>query len=126
MLRLNKEIQVKKTTKKKMSSSADKSDDVKVEEKPVEKKSTPKKSASFDVDAKIKTVMESKLPSHQKEALVQKLRPVPTEEGRVVFSVYAKIKGIKKELWVAMQAYPKAKGVGKATVKQWDEIFKDF
>ena len=47
-------------------------------------------------------------------------------EGKLPFSVYARIRGIDSSLHKAMLRYPPAKGKEKASLTEWDELFKSF
>ena len=80
-----------------------------------------------DLEKKIETILKSKMPEDQKKAYIADLCPKEKEKvNRVSFSVYAKIRKIKKNLAGGMLAFPKAVGVKFASLKEWDEIFKDF
>lgn len=78
-------------------------------------------------EAKIKRIMDSKMPEAQKQACLRELMPKGKAkmEG-MPFNVYARIKKIPKTKHKAMQSYPKAKNVSLATIEKWDEIFTDF
>lgn len=80
-----------------------------------------------DTETKAEEILSSKMPQKQKEASLKKIGFITDKkvEG-VSFEVYAKIRKI--DIWRhrAMLAYPKAKTIRLATLKQWDEIFKDF
>lgn len=80
------------------------------------------------LESKIKAINESKMPELQKNKLLKEIGALSEEsnEGKIPFLVYAKIKAIGVELQKAMTAYPKAKGVVKATIAEWNEIFKNF
>ena len=83
----------------------------------------------FDPQSKAKEVMDSKMSDSEKKRYLIHLG-VENEgelaEKVVSFGVYAVIKKIPAHLQSAMKAYPKAKGIETASVKQWEEIFKSF
>ena len=97
---------------------------VKRYEEPVAERAT-----GFDVQKKIEEIKSSRLPDCEKEAYIERLTvktPDAAEADRVPFSVYARIRGLAKSRMAGMVVYPKAAAVKAATVKEWDEIFKDF
>ena len=103
------------------------------EEKRFERKKErePEQSASqapFSLDAKIKAIKESKMPEKQKQDYLLSLGVVeaPSDEGKMPFTVFAKVKGIELSKHKAMLAFPKARGKQAATLGEWEEIFKDF
>jgi len=77
---------------------------------------------------KASTIAASKLPESHKLAYLKQIGAVqePSDEGKVGFSVYARLKKIDGSLHKAMLAYPKAKGISVATLVEWDEVFKKF
>jgi hypothetical protein len=96
----------------------------KKEEKRILKKKAPQK--KFSKEEKIKAIKSSKMPDSQKQAYISELEGEKVEKKGVPYAVYAKVKGIPSDMQKAMLAFPKAKGIEVATLKQWDEIFKDF
>ena len=78
------------------------------------------------MDQKIQAINDSKMPEAQKHALLKEIGALPDKDGGITFAVYAKIKGISKERHKAMMSFPKAVGVEKASVEEWNEIFKNF
>lgn len=77
--------------------------------------------------SKIESIKASKMPDWQKKELLDKLEPkAESLEGKIPFAIYAKIKKLGSSMQKAMQAYPEAKKVSLATLKEWDEIFKNF
>jgi hypothetical protein len=85
---------------------------------------TPKKSA---LETKADAIRRSKMPESQKIQYLQEIGFLPkTEQKGVPFSVYAKVRKISKWHHSAMCAYPGAQGISLATLKEWDEIFKNF
>ena len=75
-------------------------------------------------------ILASKMPEYQKrEALIAigEIKEDPQESAnKVTFKVYAKVEKVNPRLHSAMLAYPSAKGVELATLKEWNEIFKGF
>jgi len=102
--------------------------------KPAEKKvSEPAKAEvakakkPFDVEKKIKIIEDSKMPDWQKKECIAGLERKELPEGeKVSFNTYAAVKCIGATLKDGMRAYPGAKGVIKASVHEWDEIYKKF
>jgi hypothetical protein len=79
------------------------------------------------VEAKIKKIEASKMPDAQKKEYIAKLKGEQAPKGDgVTFVVYANVRKIKESLRPGMLAFPKAKGVLRATLHEWDEIFKGF
>ena len=80
-----------------------------------------------NVDAKVKSIMESRLPDSEKQAYLVRLGVVKEEEQTgVPFKVWAKIRKISHNLHEAMMVSPRAKGREKASLQEWDQLFKDF
>lgn len=79
------------------------------------------------LEDKIKTIQESRMPEEQKAEYIERLIPKKDENvNRIPFSVYVKIRKIRKALVSGMIAFPKAKGVTIASLEDWDEIYKNF
>jgi len=79
------------------------------------------------VESKKERILKSKMPEAQKIAYMKSLGMIEDpKEDRVPLSVYFRVRKIEKSLWAAMQAYPAAAIVEWATLKCWDEIFKNF
>lgn len=78
------------------------------------------------LEKKKKQILDSKIPESQKIEYIARLEGTKKEKVGVPFVVYAKLRGIKQDLQRAMLAFPKCQGIEVATLKQWDEIFKDF
>ena len=92
----------------------------------MEEKKTTK---SFDVKAKAEQIKKSNMSESEKKRYLIQLgieEDGAKVEKAVPFSIYATVKKIPQGLRGAMQVYPAAKGVEKASLKQWDEIYKDF
>jgi len=106
------------------------------EEKKFSKKKTVKKKVAkkakaptkaFSVEKKIDEIRKSKLPKAVKARYIEEVAgPVEPAGPKILFSVYARKKGIRKSMHAGMLAFPKAKGVRMATVQEWDAIFKGF
>lgn len=92
------------------------------------KKKKEEEKTGFSVEKKIVAIEASKMPADQKRSYIDSLIGKPEMETKdvVTFSVYAKIRKIRKSFLSGMLAYPKAVGVKVATMKEWDEIFKGF
>ena len=91
-----------------------------------EKKVVPV-SKGFDVEKKIEQIKNSSMPQSQKDEMIIRISAKNERRGnRISFKMYANIKNIREEIRSGMLALPKAKGVGLATLSEWDEIFKDF
>ncbi|NBW99235.1 hypothetical protein EBR03_06655 [bacterium] len=101
-------------------------DEVQQQEK--KRKTTERASIKvLDVEAKVEEILQSKMPEKQKEASLKKLGFITDKKAEgVSFEVYARIRKIDVWRQRAMLVYPKAKTIRLATLKQWDEIFKDF
>ena len=80
-----------------------------------------------DLDAKSRTILESKLPEAQKRDYLTRLGFIKedTQEG-IPFKIYAKLRKIPNHLHEAMMVWPNARDIKLASAKQWDEIFKEF
>ena len=96
----------------------------KVDEMPV--------SLAFDTShpmaAKAKAIMESSMPEAQKQKYLADIGMVKTvsDNGKVPFNVYARLRKVPKDRLKAMEVYPKAVSVRLASIDEWDEIFKAF
>lgn len=100
-------------------------DEIQHQEK--KRKTTERPSIKVDLETKVEEILHSKMPQKQKEASLKKIGAVTDKKAEgVSFEVYAKIRKIDIGRHRAMLAYPKAKNIRLATLKQWDEIFKDF
>jgi len=87
---------------------------------------TPNEGGSV-LEDKIKTIQDSRMPESQKAEYIERLIPKKDENvNRIPFSVYVKIRKIRKALVSGMIAFPKAKGVTVASLEEWDEIYKNF
>lgn len=97
------------------------SNDKKIDEEKVERFERSKKPSKIDV------IKASKMPDWQKKQMIDQLEKKDESlEGKVPFGIYAKIKKLGSGAQKAMLAYPEAKKVSLATLKEWDEIFKNF
>lgn len=77
--------------------------------------------------SKIDVIKASKMPDWQKKELIDKLEDNGEElEGKIPFSIYARIKKLNTTMQKAMLAYPDAKKISLATIEEWDLIFKNF
>lgn len=91
-------------------------------EKPAEKSAK-----SFDVEAKIKKIEDSKLTEAEKSAYIRKLKNEAAPEGlKISFAVYCERKKIPLRHREPMKFYPAAKGVMSCTFEGWEEIYKNF
>lgn len=91
------------------------------------KKKFVRPASGFDVEAKIERIMASAMPESQKAEYVEMLRPaVKEKQDCVPFSVYAIVKGIPDYISKSMQSFPPAKGTKLASLKEWDQVYKDF
>ena len=98
----------------------------KVEPEKVKESASPK---AFDMAAKAKLILDSKMPEAQKQEYLKSIGhgvSVEEKQSEVPFLVYVKARNIPIHLHKAMLAWPKAKSVSSASLKQWDEIFKEF
>lgn len=87
----------------------------------------PKKKEEVKSMSKADIIKNSKMPEWQKEQMLKKIAPkLESNDGKIPFNVYAKMKKIDQGIHRAMLAYPKAKSVSLATLQEWDEIFKGF
>jgi hypothetical protein len=77
---------------------------------------------------KADTIRDSAMPEFQKLAYLRDIGEIkePFDPNKVSFEVYASIRKIDHDRCKAMLVYPKAVGVHTATLKEWDEIFKNF
>lgn len=80
------------------------------------------------IDPKVKAIMESAMPDAQKQEYLREIGAIKGEsdEGKIPFNVYAKLRKVSKDTHVAMMRYPKAKVIRLASLDEWDEIFKNF
>ena len=99
-----------------------------VKDKKPEPKPEPKKEKrKVDLDAKIKKIEASNMPEAQKVEYIAKLKGEAAESGdKVTFAAWANVRKIKESLRPGMLAFPKAKGVLRASMHEWDEIYKGF
>ena len=100
-----------------------------VEESSEEKRSSrTQESKASALDIKLKAIEESKMPEAQKMALLKELGVVKESkvDGKITFASFAKIRSIVHSKHEAMKFYPPALNVRLATLKEWDEIFKNF
>ena len=109
-----------KKDRKNKGSELEKSGEEKREEEVKEKE------RSFDVEAKIKKIEESKMPDEQKETLVRDLKISESEGAAISFAVYCQRRNVAPHVRVPMQSYPKAKGMKMASLEAWDEVYKNF
>ena len=88
----------------------------------------PKKEATSDIEKKAEVIRSSSMPEAQKESYLRKIGALAPDSnaGKVPFHVYAKLRKTERDRINAMRVYPKASLVRLATLKEWDEIFKDF
>lgn len=97
-----------------------------------DKKSEPapgpkKEKRKVDLEAKIKKIEASNMPEAQKVEYIAKLKGDAVEAAdKVTFAVWANVRKIKESLRPGMLAFPKAKGVLRASMHEWDEIYKGF
>ena len=97
--------------------------DVKVKEKAAPAEAAPVFASKAD------EVRASKLPQHKKDEYLARLageKAAANNEEQITLDVYLAVAGIKPGHKKAMLVYPKAKGVQKATLAEWKEIFKGF
>jgi len=80
------------------------------------------------LEAKVKAIMESAMPESQKQEYLRQIGAITpaSDEGKIPYNVYAKVRRVPRESHNAMMVYPKAKNVRLASLGEWDEIFKDF
>ena len=81
----------------------------------------------FNIEDKVKTILDSAMPQYQKDEYIKSL----TSNKKIVkdgvsLGVYARLRNIDSVMSAGMKLYPKAVGVGLATLEQWDEIFMDY
>lgn len=83
---------------------------------------------TLDVAKKAAAIKESKLPDAHKASYLKQIGDTKevSDADKIPFSVYAVMRKLDGSSHKAMLAFPKAKGVSKATLIEWDEIFKDF
>jgi len=93
----------------------------------VEEPPAPEPQPHGNLDAKVKSIMESKLPESEKQAYLVRLGVIKEEKQTgIPFKVWAKIRKIPHNLHEAMIAWPRVKGREKASLQEWDKLFKDF
>jgi hypothetical protein len=80
------------------------------------------------LEAKAQAILDSKMPEAQKMQYLKAIGWIkePSDQGKVMFATYAKIRKIAKDRLSALEHYPKAKSVRLATLEEWDNIFKNF
>lgn len=80
------------------------------------------------VSAKAEAIIKSAMPEDQKMRYLMEIGAIKkvSDDGKIPFNVYAKIRKVAKDRLRAMEVYPKAKNVRLAMLAEWDDIFKDF
>lgn len=80
------------------------------------------------LEVKLEAIENSKMPLQQKMALKRELGVLKPEsdEGKVSFLVWAKLRKIPASRHKAMLACPCVGGIKKATFDEWDKLFKNF
>ena len=89
---------------------------------------TREESSSSILEKKAQAILDSKMPEEQKQAYLKQIGWITpaSDEGKVTFATYAKVRKISKDRMSALSHYPKAKSVRLATLEDWDNIFKNF
>lgn len=125
------EKKVIKKFKKKEEKKVEKVENEVVEEKEeaeevVKEPKKEKKKEKFDLEKKIETIRNSKMSKKGQDEYIKQLSPTVEPKGKMLFSVYCRLKKITSGMQAGMKAHPKAKGITLATRTEWDEIFDGF